>query len=39
MTAEEITIPVSYIKTLLAQVEEKGYDPQILLDEVGIDRQ
>ncbi|WP_317931087.1 AraC family transcriptional regulator [Halioxenophilus sp. WMMB6] len=37
MTEEEITIPASYIKTLLRQVAEKGYDTEQLLQDVGID--
>ncbi len=36
MATEEITIPASYITTLLHQVEEKGYNTQTFLDEVGI---
>lgn len=36
MSSEEITIPASYITTLLQQVAEKGYDTKTLLDEVGI---
>ncbi len=36
MTDDEITIPTSYIKTLLRQVAEKGYDAQHLLEQVGL---
>jgi len=36
MTTEEITIPASYITTLLRQVAEKGYDTDVLLSDVGI---
>ncbi|VUD52465.1 putative HTH-type transcriptional regulator [Thalassocella blandensis] len=39
MTAEEIFIPTSYLKTLLNEVDERGYDTDQLLAEVGIERE
>ncbi|TGD74310.1 AraC family transcriptional regulator [Mangrovimicrobium sediminis] len=38
MTSEEITIPTSYLSTLLAMVAERGYDTGRLLRDAGIDR-
>lgn len=38
MSEEEITIPTSYIETLLQQVTDRGYDAERLLREADIDR-
>lgn len=39
MTTEEIFIPTSYLKTLLNEVDDRGYDTNQLLAEVGIERE
>lgn len=36
MSAEHITVPIAYVKTLLSEVEHRGYSPRQLLEDLDI---